>query len=53
MVDRELTKREREIYEMIPDADNMTFWNIVDDVRKATDTSRYKLRKELKHLHNQ
>lgn len=53
MVDRELTARERKIYEMIPDEDNIKFSSIVDIVRKDTDTSRYRVRKELKHLHNQ
>lgn len=53
MVNRELTTREREIYEMIPDDDNVTFGSIVDLVRRDTDVSRYKIRKKLKHLKNQ
>lgn len=53
MVNRDLTKREREIYEMISDeTDNITFWNIVDIVRRDADISRNDARKDLKYLHN-
>lgn len=52
MVNRELTTREREIYEMIPDEDNVTFGSIVDLVRRDTNVSRFRARRKLKHLRN-
>ncbi len=53
MVDRELTTREREIFGMIPDTDNVTFRDIVEEVRRDTNRSRYKARKQLRHFGNQ
>lgn len=54
MINRELSVREREIYDMIPgNKDDITFGNIVDIVRRDTDISRYSVRKQLKRLHNQ
>lgn len=54
MVNRELTKREREIYDMIPDnTDGMASCSIVEIVRRDVDASRYNARKGLKYLNNQ
>jgi hypothetical protein len=53
MVNRELTAREKQIYDIIPDTDNMTFRNIVDIVRRETCNSIYDARKELIYMCNQ
>lgn len=52
MINRELTAREKQICEIIPDPDNVTFRNIVDMVRRDVYLSMYNERKELRHLHN-
>lgn len=53
MINRPLTAREKQIYEIIPDSDYMSFRNIVDIVRRDVYGSIYNERKELKRLHNQ
>jgi hypothetical protein len=53
MINRELTAREKQIYEAIPDQDSMTFENIVDVVRRDVSISMYRQKKELKRMHNQ
>jgi hypothetical protein len=53
MVNRELTAREKQIYEIIPDTDNVTFENIVEIVRREVCTSMYNARKEIKNLRNE
>lgn len=53
VINRELTAREKQIYEIIPDADDVTFRDIVDIVRRDVCASMYSARKELKQLHNQ
>ena len=53
MIDRPLTAREKQICEIIPDQDYMSFRNIVDIVRSDVYGSMYDERKELKRLRNQ
>jgi len=51
MFKRELTKREREIYDMIPDdKDDLISRSIVDIVRRDIDLLRYNARKGLKRV---
>lgn len=49
MIHRELTKREKEILEMIRPT---TFQDIVEAIRKEVDNSRYNAKRELRNLHN-
>ena len=50
MFRRELNSREVDMLRMIR---GTTFYDIVEEVRRDVDTSRYSARKELKHLRNQ
>lgn len=53
MINRPLTAREKQICELIPDPDYMSFRIIVDMVRRDIYGTMYNERKELKRLHNQ
>jgi hypothetical protein len=53
MINRPLTSREKQICELIPDPDYMSFRIIVDMVRRDIYGTMYNERKELKRLHNQ
>ena len=50
MFRRELNPREADMLHKIRET---TFYDIVDEVRRDLDTSRYSTRKELKHLRSQ
>lgn len=55
MVDRKLTEREKQIYDMIQDNSddcNITFRDIVDTIRRDIDEYRYDTKKKLKRLRN-
>lgn len=49
MLHRELTRRETEILHMIKPT---TFQDIVDEVRRDVEHSRYNAKRELRNLHN-
>jgi hypothetical protein len=50
MINRKLTDREKQIYEIIPDQDNVTFRDIVNIVRRDVYGSVRGEIKELKHM---
>lgn len=49
MIERELTTREMEIFQMIKPT---TFYDVVEAVRKEIDNDRYNAKRELRNLHN-
>jgi hypothetical protein len=49
MINRELTKREKEIFDMIRPT---TFQDIVDTVRRDVEHSKYDAKRELRNLRN-
>ncbi len=54
MVNRKLTERERQIYDMIPDdGDNLeTFSDIVYNIRREIDDNRFSMKKGWKRLND-
>lgn len=49
MINRELTEREKDIFEMIRPT---TFQDVVDAIRRDIGLSKYDAKRELRNLHN-